>query len=79
MQTNLYHPCTFPFILAFLYAAAGSTFTVGSSDDQTTSKDHLHPSLSSLTQNAYLFIQPLNNFLTPPIASQLELQPLYHH
>ena len=36
--------------------------------------------LTAPTQDAYLFIEPLNNFLTPPpIASQLELRPLYHH
>ena len=47
IKTNLYHSCTFPFILALLYAAAGSTFTVSSGDDQATSNDHLHPSLPS--------------------------------
>ena len=46
---------TFPFILALLCTAAGSTFTVGSSDDQATSKDHLHPSLPPLKMLIYSF------------------------
>ena len=44
-----------PMYLPFLYAAAGSTFTVGSSDDQATSKDHLHPSLPPLKMLIYSF------------------------
>ena len=52
---HLYHPCTFPFILALLYAAAGSNFMVSSSDDQATSKDHLHPSLPSHKMLIYSF------------------------
>ena len=73
------YPMCLPFYLCPpIYSSqnAGSTFTVGSSDDQATSKDHLHPLLPSHKTLIYSFNRLI---LTPPIASQLKLQPLYHH